>query len=88
MLKFNLHKPLSQLEQKKNRRYNYAEIADVCGLTRQGVRRLLKEGSDTLRVSTLSALVEFFDKQGMPITVNDLFVDEEDGQPSPPATDS
>ena len=73
MLKFNLHKPLSQLEQKKDCRYSYAQVAEISGLTRQGVRRLLKENSDTLRVSTLSALLDFFASEGMPITVDKLF---------------
>lgn len=79
MLKFNLHKPLSQLEQKKNRRYSYAEIADACALTRQGVRRLLKEESNTLSVLTLDKLLRFFAAEGMPITVDQLFAVTEEG---------
>ena len=48
-------------------------VADACGLTRQGVRRLLKEESSTLSVSTLEKLLAFFATEGMSITVNDLF---------------
>jgi hypothetical protein len=72
-LSFNLHKPLSLLEQKKNCRYSYAAIADGSGLTRQGVRRLLKEKSDRVDLSTLGKLLDFFSAEGMPITVGDLF---------------
>lgn len=72
-LLFNLHKPLSRLEQIKNRRYSFSEIADASGLTRQGVRRLLKEPSDRVDVDTLGKLLDFFAAEGMPITVNDLF---------------
>lgn len=76
MLKFvfNLHKPLSELEQKKNRRYSYAEIAEISGLTRQGIRRLLKEPSDRIDVHTIGRLLHFFESEGMPLTINDLFV--------------
>ena len=73
MYKFNLHKPLSLLEQKKNRRYSYAEIADISSLTRQGVRRLLKESTETLNISTLNKLLNFFRNEGMQISVNDVF---------------
>lgn len=82
MLKFNLHKPLSQLEQKKNRRYSYAEIADACDLTRQGVRRLLKEESNTLSVLTLDKLLRFFASEGMPITIDQLFTVTEEDAPN------
>lgn len=70
---FNLHEPISRLEQKKNRRYSYAEIADISGLTRQGARRLLKERSDRVDLSTLARLLTFFAAEGMPITIGDLF---------------
>lgn len=76
MLKFNLHKPLYQLEQ-KNGRYSYAKIAEISGLTRQGVRRLLKEPSDTISVRTIGKLLDFFASEGMPITVDQLFTVEE-----------
>lgn len=70
---FNLHKPLARLEQLKNRRYSFAEIAAASGLTRQGVRRLLKEPSDRIDVDTINHLLDFFAAEGMPITINDLF---------------
>jgi len=85
-LLFNLHKPLSRLEQIKNRRYSFSEIADASGLTRQGVRRLLKEPSDRVDVDTLSRLLDFFAAEGMPIMVNDLFTTQTIAPPSIPST--
>ena len=76
---FNLHAPLSNLEQLKNRRYSYAEVADISSLTRQGVRRLLKEPSETVSVVTLAKLLDFFSAEGMPITVDQLFTVQEEG---------
>jgi hypothetical protein len=72
MLKFNLHAPLSKLEE-KNGRYSYARISDKSGISRQGVRRLLVEGTQQIDVDTLSKLLAFFAAEGMPITVGDLF---------------
>ncbi len=82
---FNLHAPLSNLEQLKNRRYSYAEVADISSLTRQGVRRLLKEPSETVSVVTLAKLLDFFSAEGMPITVDQLFTVQEEGG-DPPAS--
>ena len=76
---FNLHAPLSNLEQLKNRRYSYAEVADISTLTRQGVRRLLKEPSETVSVVTLAKLLDFFSAEGMPITIGQLFTVQEEG---------
>jgi hypothetical protein len=70
---FNLHTPLSKLESEKQRRYSYAEIAEIAGLTRQGVRRLLKEPTKQIDVETLNRLIVFFEHEGMPISVSDLF---------------
>ena len=82
---FNLHAPLSNLEQLKNRRYSYAEVADISTLTRQGVRRLLKEPSETVSVVTLAKLLDFFSAEGMPITIDQLFTVQEEGG-DPPAS--
>ncbi len=82
---FNLHAPLSNLEQLKNRRYSYAEVADISSLTRQGVRRLLKEPPETVSVVTLAKLLDFFSAEGMPITVDQLFTVQEEGG-DPPAS--
>ena len=81
-VRFNLHAPLARLEAHQDRRYSYAEIAAASGISRQGVRRLLKEPTLQIDVGTLSKLLTFFASQGMPITVSDLFTVTSDG-PSP-----
>ncbi len=72
MLKFSLHEPLSKLES-KNGRYSYARIAEISGISRQGVRRILTEETRQIDVSTLDKLLNFFSAEGMPVTINDLF---------------
>lgn len=81
MVTFNLHAPLSRLEQKKGRRYNFAEIADIAGQTRQNIRRMLKGGTKQIDVATLGALLKFFEHEGMPISIADLFTISTDSAP-------
>jgi hypothetical protein len=72
-VEFNLITPLSELQKKNHRVYTYADIANVSGLTRQGVRRLLTQGTKQVEVDTLGKLLDFFASEGMPVTLNDLF---------------
>lgn len=75
MLKFSLHGPLGRLEAQKGR-YSYARISEISKISRQGIRRMLVEDTQQVDVATLSKLLDFFASEGMPITVNDLFVVE------------
>lgn len=77
MLKFNLHTPLSKLEE-KNGRYSYAKISEKSSISRQGVRRLLIEGTRQIDIDTLSKLLAFFKSEGMEIGVADLFTVTDD----------
>lgn len=72
-VEFNLITPLSELQKNNHRVYTYADIANVSGLTRQGVRRLLTQGTKQIDVDTLGKLISFFENEGMPVTLNDLF---------------
>lgn len=83
MVKFNLHKPLAELEQRNNRRYSYVEIAEIAGLTRQGVRRLLKEQTERIDIVTFDKLLTFFLNEDMPVGVADLLEYTPDTPPNP-----
>lgn len=71
-ISFNLHKPLSELEAQKGR-YSFAQISASSGITRQGIRRLLKEPTRQIDIDTIGKLLDFFAAEGMPITISDLF---------------
>lgn len=72
---FEIRQRLAELEAKNDKRYGFAEIAAGTGdrLSRQHVRRLLEKTPTRPDVETLGALLDFFEDQGMPITVADLF---------------
>ena len=72
-VKLDLITPLSELQKKNHRHYTYADIASISGLTRQGVRRLLTQETKQIDLDTMQKLVDFFHKEGMPVTLNDLF---------------
>ena len=72
-ISFDIHETLARLEKGKARRYSYAEIAKISGLTRQGARRLLKERTERIDLVTLGKLLDFFAAEGMPIAISDLF---------------
>lgn len=72
-IRFDLITPLSELQKKNHRHYTYADISQMSGLTRQGVRRLLTQETRQIDVDTISKLHNFFESQGMPLATGDLF---------------
>lgn len=72
-VRFNLLRPLGQLESLKGRRYEYGEIAELSGLSRQTVRNVMKAPPSQINVDTLAGLMQFFANEGMPITVDQFF---------------
>lgn len=60
---------VNQLEKRNGRRYTESEIATATGLHRHTVAAAMKGKPD----KTLSKLLTFFESEGMPVTVNDLF---------------
>ncbi len=60
---------VNQLEKHSGRRWSESEIATATGLHRHTIAALMKGKPDR----TLSALLDFFAAEGMPITVADLF---------------
>lgn len=72
-VKFNLFRPLGQLEAIKGRRYEYNEIAERSGLSRQTVRNIMKEAPQQINVATLAGLLSFFAGEGMPVEIGQFF---------------
>jgi len=73
VVKFNLFRPLGQLEAIKGRRYEYNEIAERSGLSRQTVRNIMREAPQQINVATLAGLITFFVDEGMPVEVGQFF---------------
>lgn len=72
-VRFNLLRPLGQLEALRNHRYEYGEIARLSGLSRQTVRNVMKESPKQINIDTLTGLMRFFADEGMPVTIDRFF---------------
>lgn len=72
-VRFNVLAPLGKLEERRGRRYDYHEIADIGQLSRQTVRNILRKPPEQVNVKTIAGFLIFFAHEGMPITVSDLF---------------
>lgn len=74
-----------KLQEKRHRVYSWQDVGTALGMSRQAAQSLFM-GEPTengfVKYSTLAGLLDFFAAEGMPITVNDLFV----VSTNPPAT--
>lgn len=80
-VQFNLHIPLGALESSRNKRYSPGDISIAANgrVSRQTVHALLNKRVTRIEMDTLSALLDFFSAEGMPITIDQLFTVQEEG---------
>jgi hypothetical protein len=72
-IEFNVIAPLSKLERTKRRRYTYSDIAEIGNLSRQTVRNVIVSSPAQVNMETLSGILRFFEREGMPLDIADLF---------------
>lgn len=79
-IKFDLYPMLTKLESIKKKRFSPGDISiAVKGrVSRQTVHSLLHNDVKNVNLRTLAALVDFFAKEGLPVTISDLFTITED----------
>lgn len=75
---FDPFTPLSILETRQQHRYTYTEIAEKGGMSKQLARHAFSGNVESPAKPTLEGLLNFFTMSDMPITINDLFVIEND----------
>jgi len=80
---FNVDRLLRQLSAQNNRDYDKAWVATLSGISRTTITAITTGQNTRIDLETIGKLTAFFRSQGMPITVADLFVVEED-KPSAP----
>lgn len=73
MLQFNVDTLLRKLALQNGRDYDKSYVAMRTGLSRTTVSAITNNTSGRVDLSTLSRLLDFFDAEGMPVTVGDLF---------------
>lgn len=72
----NFYGCLLQLQGLKHVRYSWADIGRELGMSRQAAQNLfMTEATDDgfAKYGTLGELLAFFDREGMPVTIADLF---------------
>ena len=69
----NVMAKVNELEQLRHRRYTYTDIADAAGLSRHTVRKWLTGEVKAIDLESLAKLLDFFESEGMPVTVAELF---------------
>lgn len=78
-LQFNVEPLLLRLQSENRRRYTYTEVANAIGVKRQSIERLSRNDSFQDLLLLLSAILDFFSAEGMPITIDQLFTVQEEG---------
>lgn len=73
-VQYNLFALKHQLEIKTNRPYSWREIADALGVHRNTMLNFVNNKITRVDLDILVGLVEFFRKEGLPITFFDLFI--------------
>ena len=77
-----IFKHIIRLQEKSGKRLSDSEYAKTIGITRQAFASLMKGETMRIETDTIGKLTAFFRSQGMPITIADLFVVDEQ-PPSP-----
>jgi len=72
-IEFVFRKKLAELEEMRSKRYGYAEIAELSGLSRQTVRAFLNNDNKRVSLDTIGGLLYFLNAEGLDITIADLF---------------
>ena len=70
---FNLFDVVKRLERHKGETVTNTYVADQSGLSRFTIQKIVNNDSERVDLSTLAALLDFFESEGMPVTVADLF---------------
>lgn len=83
----NFYGCLLKLQGINHNRYSWADIGREIGMSRQAAQNLfMNEATDDgfAKYGTLAALLSFFDREGMPITVGDLLTVSYEPPPDDP----
>lgn len=72
-VRFNLVALVGKLQAYKGRKYTWKEISELSGISRGTLHNIQHNKTDAVENTTISALLRFFEREGMPITVGDLY---------------
>lgn len=72
-VKLNIFRLIKELEIKTSQDLYWTDIAKKSGITRQTWDRLYAGRADGIDLRTLGKLLDFFESEGVSITISDLF---------------
>lgn len=65
---------IAELQRRTGKRFEDKQYADMIGISRQAFAALLNGKTGGATNKTINKLLDFFDAQGMPITVGALYI--------------
>lgn len=77
MVRNNLFSLLQQAEKLNNKKYSWALIGRRVGRSRQAAEKLFRDeqtNDSYIKYGTLDGLLKFFNAEGLPVTISDLFI--------------
>ena len=72
-VEFNLFQLINRLEATREREVTIVEIAEETGLSQAGLYKAKNKAYGGVQFETLGKLMDYFARQGMPITISDMF---------------
>lgn len=72
-VKFNLFELRANLEASLKEPVSWVKIAEATGVHRNTMQNLVNNKTSTVDLEVMGKLLDFFQGQGMPVTIADLF---------------
>lgn len=76
-VRFNLFSLIRQLEIQRGEKVTVAEIAQKAQLHRNTVQRISDNNTERVDLATLGKLLAYFESEGMPVSIEKLFLIDE-----------
>ncbi len=76
-IKFNLFALKRRLELHNGKAYTWESMAKGIGIHRNTMLNIANNKTERLDLGTVASMLKYFDSEGMPIKINDLFMSEE-----------
>ena len=73
LIKYNLFALKNRLESKTGRPYPWTQVSDRSGIHINTIKNLVGNKTRRADLDNLAKLIEFFNAEGVPVTLSDLF---------------
>jgi hypothetical protein len=80
-IKYNLFALKNRLESKTSRPYPWTEVSRQSGVNINTIKNLVGNKTGRVDLENLARLIDFFKRQGLPVTLSDIFTVTETDSP-------